>query len=227
MSKSKAVIWDMDGVIVDTALYHLEAWQAAFQKRGVNFTEADFRHGFGQRNDSIIRGILGADVSSSQVDAISREKEESFRRSIVGRLRPLPGVTGLMTALKEQGFKMALASSAPIENIHLVIRTLNIGSCFEAIVCDKDVTEGKPSPQAFLLAAERLGVEPGKCVVIEDAITGVTAAKRAGMYCLAVTNTHPRRCLMEADLVVDVLEKVSAGDIERLFNHSDGNLKQG
>ncbi len=113
---------------------------------------------------------------------------------------------------------MALASSAPIENIQLVIETLGINDCFQSIICDRDVTEGKPSPQVFLLAAGRLGVEPGDCIVIEDAVAGVTAAKRAGMYCLAVTGTHPRHSLTEADLVVDTLEAVSTNALEGLFN---------
>jgi len=218
MPKHKAVIWDMDGVIVDTARYHLKAWQEVFRKRGVNFTEADFRRTFGQRNDTIIKTVLGREVSQEEMNAIAKEKEESFRRSIEQKLKPLPGVIELMTSVKERGFQMALASSAPIENIQLVSQTLGISDCFESIISDKDVTEGKPNPQVFLLAAERLGVGPRDCIVIEDAVAGVTAAKRAGMYCLAVTSTHPRQSLMAADLVVDTLEAISADDIERLFN---------
>ena len=208
----------MDGVIVDTARYHLKAWQEVFRKRGVNFTEADFRRTFGQRNDTIIKTVLGREVSQEEMNAIAKEKEESFRRSIEQKLKPLPGVIELMTSVKERGFQMALASSAPIENIQLVSQTLGISDCFESIISDKDVTEGKPNPQVFLLAAERLGVGPRDCIVIEDAVAGVTAAKRAGMYCLAVTSTHPRQSLMAADLVVDTLEAISADDIERLFN---------
>ncbi|GAH29295.1 unnamed protein product [marine sediment metagenome] len=124
----------------------------------------------------------------------------------------------LITSLEEQGFKMALASSAPIENIQLLNTGLGIDNYFQTIISDKDVTEGKPSPQGFLLAAQRLGVEPRNCVVIEDAVAGVTAAKRAGMHCLAITNTHPRRSLAEADLIVDTLEGVSINDIEGLLH---------
>ncbi len=213
MPESKAVIWDMDGVIADTAPYHLKAWQEVFQKRGVNFTEEDFRHDFGQRNDTIIKNTLGEEISQNEIDAIADEKEESFRQRIGPNLKPLPGVIGLMTSLRKHGFKMALASSAPMENIQLIIKTLGIDNCFQSIVKGRDVTEGKPSPQIFLLAARKLGVESENCIVIEDAIAGVTAAKRAGMYCLAVTNTHPRPSLAEADLIVDTLEAVSAKDL--------------
>ena len=115
---------------------------------------------------------------------------------------------------------MALASSAPMENIQLLTQGLGINNCFQSIICDNDVTEGKPSPQAFLLAAQKLGVEPENCIVIEDAVAGVTAAKRAGMRCLAVTNTHPSSSLREADMVIDTLEAVSTDDLEGLLNPS-------
>ncbi|GAG37585.1 unnamed protein product, partial [marine sediment metagenome] len=213
-----AAIWDMDGVIADTAPYHLKAWQEVLQKRDVNFTEEDFRHSFGQRNDTIIKIALGEEISQNEIEDIACEKEASFRRRIGQNLKPLPGVMNLVKSLKEHGFKMALASSAPMENIHLLTKGLAIDSCFHSIISDKDVTEGKPSPQAFLLAARKLGVEPRNCVVIEDAVAGVAAAKRAGMRCLAVTNTHPRESLTEADLIVDTLEEVTMDDLEQLLN---------
>lgn len=220
VNKAKAVIWDMDGVIADTAPYHFSAWQEVFRKRGVNFTEEDFRHSFGQRNDTIIRDTLGEDTSWAEINEISSEKEENFRRRIRQNLKPLPGVIKLITFLKQHRFKMALASSAPIENIQLLIKGLGINDRFQSITSDKDVTEGKPNPQVFLLAAQKLEVKPKNCVVIEDAVAGVTAAKRAGMYCLAITNTHPRTSLLEADFIVDTLEEVTVNDLERLLSPS-------
>ena len=219
-SKARAVIWDMDGVIADTAPYHFKAWQGVFQKRGVTFTEEDFRRNFGQRNDTIIRNTLGEGVSPSEIDAIASEKEGSFRQRVRQNIKPLPGAIKLIKSLKAYGFCMALASSAPIENIQLVTRGLGIDMCFQSIITGRDVTEGKPSPQGFLLAAQRLGVEPRNCIVIEDAVAGVTAAKRAGMRCLAVTNTHPRTSLIEADLIVDTLETVTVNDLEGLLSPS-------
>ena len=113
---------------------------------------------------------------------------------------------------------MAIASSAPMENIQLVIRGLGISNYFQAIVWGREVAEGKPSPQGFLLAAEKLGVEPKDCIVIEDAVAGVAAAKRAGMKSLAVTNTHPKASLKEADHVVDTLETVGVDGLAGLFS---------
>ena len=190
-SSTKAVIWDMDGVIADTAPYHLKAWQEVFQKRGVNFTEEDFRHSFGQRNDTIIRNFLGKEVSQDEIDIIANEKEESFRRRIRQNLKPLPGVIKLLKSLTERRFKMALASSAPVENIQLLTRGLGINNCFQCVICDKDVTEGKPNPQVFWLAAQRLGVEPRNCIVIEDAVAGVSAAKKPECAALPLPTPTP------------------------------------
>ena len=216
-SRLEAAIWDMDGVIVDTALYHFEAWRDAFRKKGVNFTEDDFRRIFGQRNDAIIRNNIGRSISQAEIDAIAKEKDADFRHRVAQDIKPLPGAIELMKGFSEHGVKMAIASSAPMENIQLLIGGLGINNYFQAIVWGREVTEGKPSPQGFLLAAQKLGVEPQNCIVLEDAVAGVVAAKRAGMKCLAVTNTHPNMSLKEADLIVDTLEAVDLSNLERLF----------
>ncbi|UCB42213.1 MAG: HAD family phosphatase [Dehalococcoidales bacterium] len=214
----KAVIWDMDGVIVDTAPYHEEAWRETFQKRGVEFTDEDFRRSFGQRNDTIISGVLGNTPSRKTIDVIANDKETNFRRKIRQRIEPLPGVIQLLSALAAGGFRQALATSAPLQNVRQIIKDLGIEGYFGGIVTEKDVTEGKPGPQGFLLAARKLGVEPEDCIIIEDAVVGVTAAKRAGMDCVAVTNTHRRSRLREADLIVDSLEDVTVTDLEALLS---------
>ena len=216
---AKAVIWDMDGVIADTAPYHFKAWREVFRKKGVDFTEEDFRRNFGQRNDTIVRNTLGKGVSPSEVEAVAREKEAIFRRVLGQNIKPFPGAVPLIKSLRERGFKIALASSAPMENIQIITGGLGVSSYFDSIVTGRDVAEGKPSPQGFLLAAQRLGVVPKDCVVIEDAVAGVIACKRAGMHCVAVTNTHPKEKLAEADLVVDTLEKVTADDLAKLIRH--------
>ena len=216
--KARGVIWDMDGVIVDSGPYHLKAWQKVFTKRGANFTPEDFQRHFGQRNDTIIRSALGEQIPKSEVASIAREKEQTYRELIRQNIKPLPGAIKLIKSLNEHGFRLAIASSAPTENIRLITQSLGINDYFQAIVSGHDVTEGKPSPQSFLLAAQKLEIKPQNCIVIEDAIAGVTAGKRAGAHCIAVTNTHPREKLSEADLIVDTLEAVSVNDLERLLN---------
>ncbi|UCH43517.1 MAG: HAD family phosphatase [Dehalococcoidales bacterium] len=219
-NNNRAVIWDMDGVIVDTASYHRKAWQEVFSKQGILFTEDDFRHSFGQRNDTIIKEVMGAEVSPDILNTISSEKEVIFRESIRQNLRPLPGAVELMAATGKDGFLMALASSAPMENIRLLIEGLGIEKYFRSIISAGDVSRGKPDPQVFLLAARGLEIDPRSCIVIEDAVAGVSAAKRAGMHCVAVTNTHPRASLIEADLIVSSLTEITVKDLKRLFSQS-------
>ncbi len=214
----EAVIWDLDGVIADTGIYHCRAWQEVFSKRGVSFTEEDFKSRFGKRNDTIIRSVLGESISPEELDIIAREKEETIRRLIAGNIKPLPGAIELLRSLKQHSLKMAIASSAPPENIQIIIQGLDIEDCFQAIAWGQEVDEGKPSPQIFWLAAQKLGGKPGNCVVMEDAVVGVAAAKSAGMKCVAVTNSHPRNTLREADLIVDTLEAISIRDLAGLFH---------
>lgn len=213
----RAVIWDMDGVIVDTGPYHYRAWRQVFGERGIEFTESEFQTHFGQRNDTIIRSALGQKTTLEDIKTIACQKEEIFRKIARENLRALPGAVELIKSLREHDFKIGLASSAPYENIWLVLEGLRIKEYFDAIVSGHEVTEGKPSPQAFLLAASKLGVAPAGCVVVEDAVAGVAGCKRAGMRCLAVTNTNRASELAEADLIVDTLQVITVKDIERLI----------
>ena len=216
-NKLEAVLWDMDGVIADTGIYHYLAWVEVFGKMGKTFTEEQFMQYFGQRHDTIIHGVLG-EVSQEQFDAITEEKQENYRQRVAKNIIPLPGAIELIKSLGPAGIKTAIASSAPSENVDIIIRGLGIEDCFQAFARGTEVAEGKPSPLVFLLAAEKLDVKPANCAVIEDAIAGVAAAKSAGMRCIAVTNSHPLDKLEKADLIVDTLENVDISDIERLFD---------
>ena len=168
----------------------------------------------------MIINALKQDTPQSEIETVATEKEDSFRNLIRRNIKPLPGAIDLIKSLGEHKFRMALASSAPMGNIRLILSGLGIENRFQVIITGQDIAEGKPSPQGFQLAARKLGVKPGSCVVIQDAAAGITAAKRAGMFCLAVTNTHSRTKLAKADLIVDTLEKVSVIDLERLLTSS-------
>jgi len=204
----KTILWDMDGVIADSNPFHFAAWQEVFDRRGINFIKDDFTKLFGTRNDFIIRNILEGEPREEDVETIAKEKETNFRGKIKGNVKPLPGAIKLLGTIKKGTFKQALVSSAPEENINLIIGELNLEGFFDSVVHGREVTESKPSPQIFLLAAEKLKAEPADCIVIEDSPLGVKAAKAAGMRCLAVTNTHPEQELKEADKVVHSLEDV-------------------
>jgi HAD superfamily hydrolase (TIGR01509 family) len=204
----KTVLWDMDGVIVDSRSFHFAAWQETFVKRGIRFTEEDFAKLFGTRNDFIIRSVMGKRLPDRDAEIMVKEKEESFRRKAKGNLKPFPGALKLLKVIKKGNFKLGLVSSAPKENIDLVIDELDLGGAFDCIVFGREVSESKPSPQIYLLAAQRLQAAPNDCLVIEDSPAGIHAAKTAGMRCLAITNSHPRQELEEAHKVVDSLENV-------------------
>ena len=217
-SQLKAVLWDLDGVIADTGRYHFMGWREIFTPMGIDFTEEHFIKHFGQRNDTIIRDTVTQSISQEELDAIADRKEEAYRRLVADNIQVLPGAVELLKALEKNGIPSALASSAPPENVKIIVGGLGIESLFQAVACGREVTEGKPSPQVFLLAAEKLKVDPSGCVVIEDAIAGVAGAKRAGMKCVAVTNSHSGDSLREADLVVSTLEDIDVEKLESLFN---------
>jgi beta-phosphoglucomutase family hydrolase len=216
-NRLEAVLWDMDGVIADTADFHYRAWQEIVKERDIIFKKEDFMQLFGQRHDTIIKFILGDKLSKKEADAISDRKQALYRRLVAQNIIPLPGAIELIKSLNKNKIKTAIASSAVPENVDVIIRGLGIENCFQAIAYGTEVAEGKPSPQIFQLAAKKLGVRAGNCVVIEDAIAGVTAAKRANMKCIAVTNSHPGKSLKNADLIVDTLEKVDIAVLTGLF----------
>jgi HAD superfamily hydrolase (TIGR01509 family) len=221
----KAVIWDMDGVIADTEEQHYQSWLFAFQKQGVDFSPQEVKDHFGQRNDIIIRAALGTKTTPQLVESIAEDKEIYFRQKAIGRTIAFPGVSELLQRLEKLSIVSAVASSAPHENVLLILKELKLEKYFRAIVFGLEVAEGKPSPQAFLLAARKLQVEPVNCLVIEDAVAGVMAAKSAGMKCIAVTNTHEGKDLAQADMIVSTLQLVGIDDIERLFNLAGNKIK--
>lgn len=218
-STGKAVIWDLDGVIVDTAPFHFAAWRKIVEGRGRNYTKEDFQESFGRRNDDILCSLF-EDISSGEIESLSQRKEEIFRSLVRNNVKPLPGVLRLMDILDQQRFSIALASSAPYGNIELMLSEIGIKDRFHSIIGSDEVSKGKPDPEGFLKAAERVEVAPERCIVIEDAPSGVEAAKDCGMKCIAITNTHPRQALAGADLVVDNLESVNGDDLSWLLAES-------
>ncbi|MCK9526801.1 MAG: tRNA (adenosine(37)-N6)-threonylcarbamoyltransferase complex dimerization subunit type 1 TsaB [Dehalococcoidales bacterium] len=209
---SRAVIWDMDGVIVDSAEHHLQAWKEAFKPLAVDFEEEYFRHTFGTSNDSIVAG-MNLNLSPEQAKAVISAKETLFRQMVSAGIEPLPGAIDLIIGLKKRKISMAIASSAPQDNIRCILKALGIRQYFRVLVGEEDITRGKPDPEVFLTAARKLGVDPGKCLVIEDALQGVSAAKQARMACLAVATSNPAVTLQEADFVVESLACINTDEL--------------
>lgn len=212
----KAVIWDMDGVIVNSASFHLKAWQEAAKSVGASISEEYFWKTFGIKNSEIVAG-LGLSLNQKQETDLIKTKESLFRQMIKGAIKPLPGAIELILELKKHKTPMAVASSAPLENLKCILNELEIRRYFKAIVGEEDVKQGKPDPEVFIKAAGLLAVSPQKCVVIEDAIPGIEGAKKAGMACLAVAGTAPADRLTGADRVVTSLEQIQADELLELI----------
>jgi len=217
---TRAAIWDVDGTLVDTAELHFQAWLEVCREHGRDFSRADFAATFGRRNPEIIRHLFGDRFSDAQISALGERKEELYRAAARRGVGLLPGVADLMEGLSREGFRQAVGSSAPHANLELILELTGIGRYLGAVVGAEDTTRGKPDPQVFLVAAEKLGVGPARCVVFEDAPAGVEAARAGGMRCVAVRFVphHSEESLRRAgaDLVVGSLEEVSPAAVARL-----------
>lgn len=212
------VIFDLDGVLVDSSRFHRESWHIVGEERGFVMTDELFWRTFGMPNRQILPLLLGRELDDEEIEELSERKEEVFRQLAHGRLQPLPGAVELVRAASKDGFRVALGSSTPWSNIQVVLDTLGIRDCFQQIVCSDDVTHGKPHPEVFLKAAERLELPPQRCVVVEDAVVGVQAARAAGACCLAVATTHPPEKLAGADRVVSDLTGITTNDLRSLLD---------
>jgi beta-phosphoglucomutase len=216
----RAVIFDMDGVLVDSYRAHFESWRRLYGELGVEYSEAAFAADFGRTSRDILRRTLGDDLTDTRIRALDERKEALYRNNIRANFPAMDGAVELIDALWADGFLLAVGSSGPTENIALSLEKLRRGEKFAAAATGADVTRGKPDPQVFQLAAERLGVGPSSCCVVEDAPHGVEAARRAGMTCIALTGTASREQLAHADRIVDGLRELNPVLIRDLITES-------
>jgi len=211
------VIWDMDGVLVDTRELHYLAWSQVLAELGISLTWETFREVFGMSNAGILKRLLASDTDPATLLQIAERKEALFRESARGRVRPLPGVRFWLEQLTRQGVAQAIASSGPMENIQMLVNELGIAAHFAAIVSGADLPS-KPNPAVFLAAAEALRMAADRCVVIEDSPAGVEGAKRAGMRCIAVLTTSTESALRAADVIVADLESLDPRALAKMFD---------
>lgn len=205
---TKAVIFDLDGVLVDTGEFHKQAWQDLAEREGFSLTDEFFYRTFGMQNDQIIPQLV-EDITPDTLERMSTWKETRFRELIRGRLTLLDGALTLLENLKAEAFQLAVGSSAPKINMEFMLTETGVYHHFDALVCGEDVQHGKPAPDTFLKAAEKLHIFPHRCVVVEDAVQGIQAAHSAGMPVVAVTTTRCRADLGQADLIIDRLTELS------------------
>jgi len=215
INETRAVLWDMDGTLLDSTDYHWRSWREVLATEGFDLTRERFSESFGRRNDATLRAYFGEDLPLSEVERIGSIKEARYRDLVRSEgVQLLPGVAPWLSRLKSDGWRQALASSASLQNVEAIIGTLDVGRFFNAIVSAEDVKTGKPHPEVFLLAAARVGAHPRRCVVIEDSPAGIEAARRAGMHSIAVQSWNTS---LQADIVVRTLDQLDADAFDCLI----------
>jgi HAD superfamily hydrolase (TIGR01509 family) len=216
MNRSKAVLWDMDGTLIDSEELHWIAWRDTMANEGIVIKREQFLATFGQRNDSIIPFWLGSAATRERIERIGRAKEELYRDLVqrVG-IAPEPGVAAWLDRLHKDGWQQAVASAAQRTNIDAVLEALSANHIFQGIVSAENVHRGKPDPEVYLLAAFRVGVPAESCVVVEDAVAGIEGARRAGMRSIGVSHNGKD---LHADLVVQSLELLEPDAFDHLLS---------
>jgi beta-phosphoglucomutase len=215
MAEKWAIIWDLDGVIVDTTELHYQSWTAVLPKYGIEYSKETFLSTFGMNNQAIIN-ILMDHPSLSILEEISHKKEAWLRENIPGNIELLPGVKDWLQRFKDWGFLQGIASSAPQANVLALTKVTDISSYFDVLE-SAETLPSKPDPTIFLKVAGLLLTPVNRCLVIEDAPAGIEGARRAGIKCLAVATTHPASDLTGANLIVERLDQLNLQTIQQLF----------
>lgn len=212
------IIFDLDGTLVDSHETHVECWLRYAAKEGIVLDRDRVNRTFGMVNREIIRTFWPTEVSDEQMTQIAEGKEAMVRDMYRQNFPAMPGATRLVERMHAEGFTLAVGSSGPKENVDLACELLGIVPLLGAVVSGSDVKRGKPHPEIFLTAAERIGVPPEHCVVVEDATVGIQAARSAGMRCIAIQSTgHVESELKDADQIVRSLDEITAKMVRRLL----------
>jgi len=217
----EAVIFDLDGVIVDSHPAHKQAWRTFFKSIGKQVTEDDLQFVLeGRKREDILRHFLG-DLSEEQVKHYGAAKESLFRDS-VQELKTIQGLNLFLDQIMQGGIPIALASSASRHRAEYMLEALGLRPLFKAVVTGDDVVKGKPDPALFVLAAKGLGIHAAHALVCEDAVAGVQAAKTAGMRCLAIASNGRGSLLTNAgaDMVIPDFSSIKLEELRPLFAHA-------
>ncbi len=215
-----AAIFDMDGTLIDNTPYHFKSWQALFKKygKGQLSKETYYKEISGVPVMETIKRIFGNDHDEAGLKALLNEKEDFYRKEYTPYVAPVNGLENFLTGLKNAGIKMAMATSATIEDIDFILNKVPIRDDFDVIVNSTMVSQPKPHPQIFLKAAEKLNMPASKCVVFEDSLAGIKAANSAGMKVVAITTGHTAAELHPVDLVINDYTELDVHKLAALFS---------
>jgi HAD superfamily hydrolase (TIGR01509 family) len=219
----QAILFDLDGLMVDSEPHSIASWQAVLALRGANFDQALIDRAFGLRVDETSQLLKDAYHLPDSIADLAHEKIEYQVTHLNANVKPMPGLFELLDEIDRLHLKTAVASSGQRRYVDAVLASINISDRFDAIVAGDQVARGKPAPDVFLAAAHALNVEPQNCLVLEDAPAGVQAAKSANMMCIAIPNAHTRLLdLSRADQIVD-----SLADVQKFLNNSAEGVVRG
>ncbi len=217
----KAVIFDMDGVLIDSWEVHYQSWAVTGDKFGFTVEREKFGNHFGQTCDSFVRTLCkdhSITLTPKEIADWMVVKDDYYRTAFRNTFTENIPLSRLLLDLEKNGFKTGIGSSAPRENIQDLVEIMPHGELLQNYICAGDVSIGKPDPEVFLLAAAKLEVAPEYCAVIEDSIHGLQAAESAGMAAVGLTGTFSRDELEPyADLVIDNLSELDAKTFDRLI----------
>jgi beta-phosphoglucomutase family hydrolase len=223
-----AAIFDMDGTLIDNTPFHFISWQALFRKynkgelsRHTYYTEIS-----GVPIMETLKRIFGAGYDDAFLQGLLREKEEFYRKEYAPHLVAIKGLENFLSELKNDGVKIAMATSATEEDVDFVLNKIPIRGDFDIIVNSTMVTRPKPDPQIFLKAAELLNVQPERCIVFEDSLAGIRAANAAGIKVVGITTGHPASELRRVDMVINDYTKLTPADLAALFKEEKENERE-
>ncbi len=203
----KGVLFDMDGVLADSEQFICKAAIMMFEELGFKVEPDDFKPFVGTGENSYIGGVAGKYGIEVDIIKVKARTYEIYQTIIRGNLKPLPGAAEMVSKCRNLGLKLALATSADRIKMQANLNEIGIpASSFDATVTGLDVVNKKPYPDIYIKAAEKLGLRAAECLVVEDAVSGITASRRAGCRCLAVSTSFPAEMLSEADWICDSLE---------------------
>lgn len=214
----KAIIFDMDGVIIDDENIHQEAWRILCKRKGISLKQSDFKNNInGKTSKDILTHLFKKELDAEEFEMTSLEKINITIELLKNRMEPTQGLHEILESIYEKKIPMAIATSSRNKFVAFVLDQLNIRKYFKIIATAHDVKIGKPNPEIYLKTAERLQVNPRNCVVFEDSLSGIKSAKAAGMRVIGIATTHPREELNSADLAVKSFNEINIEKLKALF----------
>ncbi|MGD9344875.1 MAG: HAD family phosphatase [Candidatus Aminicenantes bacterium] len=223
MTARFAVIFDMDGVIVNNMPYHRKAWAEFFERHNPPMILEDFIQHMGKSNEDLLTILFGKNITGDEIRSLGEEKEALYREIYAPEVSPLPGFVDFLRSLKDNHVKTAVATAAPKINLDFLLEHIDVRDDFDVLIDDSEVNKGKPDPEIYLKAAERLKSTPKFCLVFEDSSAGIQAAIRAGMKVIGVATTHPPEKMHEAEIVINDFTEIDVDQINELMQENDRN----